>query len=439
MQDLSAIHHLFCAPSSSYNNLMQVDPIVDPDVHNPGNINDVDHKLNVQYARHLPPHVQYARHLPPLEDVAYTSYPHFFSKNIGQWQADGVMQPMMPLIRSLSNDLSRPHSGGKAIVALNSSATTPSPTAPTSAHNTADKLFGKVTYSLPHKHLVNHLLLGSDNCLRVENNFLVDFDQVVKQLAGHRRHGQLADHRHVHPQHAQPHLHRGDQHPRTSPQLQLYRRSKGPPCRLIMELWPLRSIMETGFPASYGHPPLIDELTHRPLVSSRRTQEITYGQPHFVAYETLLYMKVAIARMPKTRWADASSLGREFRLLADIVIGAFVKDLLQPISSQVRAEIDPILADRGHNNLLAARTRRVTLRKWLEVEHPLDWGMFVKDLVDILIYIASTSGLRSIHPPVWNKGQCCMALGMLVPLQSSLWENVAQGLFSKLMLNPWPI
>ncbi|KAH9848943.1 hypothetical protein C2E23DRAFT_738394, partial [Lenzites betulinus] len=525
MQDLSAIHRLFCAPSGLDDELMEVDPVVDPDAHNPGNINDVDHELNMQYARRLP----------PLEDVAYTSYPHFFSKNIGQWQADGVMQPMMPLIRSLSNELSRPHSGGKAIVALNSqcyntiahstrfsarhhlaqkgmlTATSAGPWATTpKARNTADKLFGKVSYSLPHERLVNQLLLGSDNCLRVENNFLIDFDHlrgefhnggdiyrhfIMKYEAFCRRSSLLEAIKSVSvllTHDCFPYAYVWCGHPFAVTMKMLWKAhseagastpsmpnpiyveaisvlerllnynytgaAKVLPRRLMMELWPLRGIMDTGFPvlwpgfipggSSYGRPPSIDmrmwpvdELTHRPLVSSRRTQEITYGQPHFVAYETLLYMKVAIARMPKTRWADASSLGREFRLLADIVMGAFVKDVLQLVSSQVRAEIDPILADRGHNDLLAARTRRVALRKWLDVDHPLDWGvqadtrivltqavsrdqieaarglaksargqMSVKDLVDILIHIASTSGLRSVRPPLWNKGQCWPAL-----------------------------
>lgn len=152
-------------------------------------------------------------------------------------------------------------------------------------------------------------------------------------------------------------------------------------------------------------------------------------------------MKVAVARMSNTLWADTSSLGREFRLLADIVMRAFVDDVLDLVASQVRAQIDPILADRGSDDLLAARTRRTALRNWLKVEHPLDWGtdaetrivltqavsrdqieaarglpksargqMSVNDLVDLLIRVATTTGLRSIRPPVWNKGQCWPAL-----------------------------
>ncbi|KAI0360240.1 hypothetical protein OH77DRAFT_1444810 [Trametes cingulata] len=535
MQDLSAVQRLFCAPSGAYDHAMQLDPLDDPDARDGGNIDDADMDLNEQYARHAP----------PPEDVAYTSYPHFFSKNIGQWQAEGVMQPMLPLIRSLSEELSRPGSGGKAIVPLNSqcyntiahstrfsarhhlaqkgmlTATAAGPWATTpKARNTANRLFGKVSYSLPHDRLVNQLLLGGDNCLRVENNFLIDFDHlraefrnggdiyrrfIMKYQAFCRRSSLLDAIKSVsvlftrscfphiyvwcgYPfavtmkllwmHHVQPHIEANanlanSQAAVSTPRMPnpIYVEAisvlerllnynytgaaKVLPRRLMMELWPLRGILETGFPAlwpglvpgsgpSYGRPPFInmslwpvDEETHRPLVSSRRTQEITYGRPHFVAYETLLHMKVAVAHMPKTRWAETSHIGRELRLLADIVMRAFTADVLDLVTSQVRAEIDPILADRGHDDLLAARTRRTALRKWLEVEHPLDWGvqadtrvvltqavsrdpieaarglgksargqMSVKDFVDILMRIATTSGMRSVRPPVWNRGQC---------------------------------
>lgn len=197
MQDLSAVNRLFCAPSRRNDSDMDVEDMLEPGAHNRGNIDNADLDLNEQYAPRRP----------PPEDVAYTSYPHFFSKNIGQWQADGVMQPMMPLIRSLSNELSHPGSGGKAIVALNSqcyntiahstrfsarhhfaqkgmlTAACAGPWATTpKARSTADKLYGKVTYSLPHERLINQLLLGADNCLRVENNFLIDFDHLREEL-----------------------------------------------------------------------------------------------------------------------------------------------------------------------------------------------------------------------------------------------------------------
>lgn len=94
------------------------------------------------------------------------------------------------------------------------------------------------------------------------------------------------------------------------------------PRRIMMELWPLRGIMDTGFPvlwpgfipggASYGRPPLIDmrmwpvdDVTHRPLVSSRRTQEITYGRPHFVVRllsRSLLFFAKPAVRLAHTRF-----------------------------------------------------------------------------------------------------------------------------------------
>ncbi len=146
---------------------------------------------------------------------------------------------------------------------------------------------------------------------------------------------------------------------------------------------------------------------------------------------------MSIASLDIRRWSDTTSIGREVRLLADIAVGAFVDDVLELVSSHVRAEILPVLQDRSADGYMAARTRKEALKKWLSVEHPLDWGvdadthilltqvvsrdqveaarslpksargqLSVQDFVDILFHVGTTTGLRAVRPPLWNKGQC---------------------------------
>lgn len=157
----------------------------------------------------------------------------------------------------------------------------------------------------------------------------------------------------------------------------------------------------------------------------------------FQAYETLMHMHTAIAHMEPDRWPDATALGRQLRVLANIAVEAFIADVRDIVRTQIRAEILPILEDRNAEGYSAARTRRMALIKWLEIEHPLDWGQdaathvilvqavardsiqaarglpssnrgqqSVEDLVKHFLHVGRTTGLAALRPPIWNKGQC---------------------------------
>lgn len=180
LQDLSSIHSLFTAPIGVDDSDLEVDTMLDDDFDSEDD----------------PP----ARSSPYAHDVSYTCYPHMFSKNIGQWQANGIIRPMVPHIQSLSKTLTQPGSGGQAITGLNSqcyntmshrmrvskrhhlaqrgvltgAAAGPWATTPT-AENTAWTLFGEAERGLPHARMARQLEMGAKTFLRLENNFLVDF------------------------------------------------------------------------------------------------------------------------------------------------------------------------------------------------------------------------------------------------------------------------
>ncbi len=195
MQDLNAVHALFCTPPGEIDSDMEVDDMLDDDLGY--DINQADLDLN---ARH-------AARPPPPHDVEYTCYPHFFSKNIGQWQAHGVMRPMLVHIRALARALSRAGSGGLALYALNSQCYNTSahsmrfssrshlaqkgvltgaaagPWATTqTTQTTASRLYHYADHSLPHETLARQLTMGGDHFLRLENNFLIDFTHLREEF-----------------------------------------------------------------------------------------------------------------------------------------------------------------------------------------------------------------------------------------------------------------
>lgn len=148
-------------------------------------------------------------------------------------------------------------------------------------------------------------------------------------------------------------------------------------------------------------------------------------------------MQASVAHLDANRWPDATALGRELRVLADIAVGAFIQDVRDLVRTQIRAVIFPILEDKTAEGYPAAFSRRVALKKWLDVEHPLDWGdeatthvllvqavtqgpieaarglpssdrgqQSVEDLVNHFFHVGTTTGFAALRPPIWNKGQC---------------------------------
>ncbi|KAI0665777.1 hypothetical protein C8Q78DRAFT_1063237 [Trametes maxima] len=224
------------------------------------------------------------------------------------------------------------------------------------------------------------------------------------------------------------------------------------PRRLMHEIWASRGLLEHGFPTFWPgltlggesmscpeiqlrHWPL-DPKTKRPLTASKRSQEITYGSPQYLSYETLFYMRTAIAHTNYQRWRDASTLGREERVLADIAIRAYVEDVITLVDKQLWAEIKPALDARDGDDYQEALRRQNAFKVWRALEYPLDWGDYsltcttitkmvsatqaeaaarglpksakgqwsVADFVAHLFHIGVTMGLNAIRPPVWNRG-----------------------------------
>ena len=60
------------------------------------------------------------RRLRRNNDTTYTTYPHFFSRELGQWQANGVIKPILPLLYDLNRNIRRWPGGGLCVEPISS-------------------------------------------------------------------------------------------------------------------------------------------------------------------------------------------------------------------------------------------------------------------------------------------------------------------------------
>ncbi|KAI0323783.1 hypothetical protein GY45DRAFT_1264031, partial [Cubamyces sp. BRFM 1775] len=235
------------------------------------------------------------------------------------------------------------------------------------------------------------------------------------------------------------------------------------PTRLMREIWAGRGIVDQGFPflwpgltwnADRCYPLAISlqrwpvhPATERPLTASKCAQVITYGLPHYLAYETVFYMQSRLARLDRANamrarrgekpvWEDASPMGKKLRLLAQIALRSFTEDTVSLVAEQVSDEIQPILRAGDSEEYIDARRRSQALKSWARQEFPLDstdegatfillsnivcansahaarglpkssrgqWSR--ADFVNHLMTVATSTSRATIRPPVWNKGQ----------------------------------
>ncbi|KAL7277021.1 hypothetical protein ACG7TL_008865 [Trametes sanguinea] len=527
MQNLPEVSSLFLGPAS-----YDLEPDFDGEL-------DEGRAHNIDEAQFDAEPERQDRH---YRDTSYTVYPHFYSKTIGQWQATGVMHPLIPYVRQLCRRLTAPGAAGRAVVPLSSQCyntsahamrvskrfhvvqkgmLTGAATGPwaTNARGkaTASRLAGKVAAAFPHERITAQLRGdgGKKNSLRLENKFMLDLNHLREEY----RNGD-AIYRHFVLEHArmcerppiidalrrtsilfkyacfpevyawatlpvtalieavwnhhikptldannQPQAVRGTVSRKPQPQyvelIACLERvlnyaytgaAQALPRQLMYGIWAGRSLLQTGFPMLWiglsftgesGAIPAVrvnlwplDQETKRPLTASKCAQEITYGVPHYLGYETLFYMQSELSRMPADLWRDASLLGRQLRLLARIAIRCFVDDTVDLVHNQVMAEVKPLLTERGSDEYPHARARHEALRSWEATEHPLDIGdhgstlrlltmavcakstdaqlglpkstrgqWSVKDFVAHLVTVASSSSMVSIRPPVSRKGR----------------------------------
>ena len=192
LQDLTKVRNLFDRPFDEDDNdeddiRMQDDEDEDE---------DADHLAFLAHTR---------RHLRGKLRVNVRCYPHFYSRNIGQWQADDVPAALYPTLRNIDSTVRRPNTIGSAIegdsaqmygALMHNIRDTNRSHIPqlgmltacaggawahsAKNHTTADRLFNHVSTALPHQRLAQQINGVGPSFLRFECDItlhLIRFNQ----------------------------------------------------------------------------------------------------------------------------------------------------------------------------------------------------------------------------------------------------------------------
>ena len=110
LQDLSKIHDLFLAPSN-----IPINADFDGELHEDRGFGQgLDDDDFIEFEPGDPP--RDAR----MNDIPHTRYPHCFIPTMGQWQAHGFIQPILPLLRQLHGRIRDNQHRGLAVEAVSS-------------------------------------------------------------------------------------------------------------------------------------------------------------------------------------------------------------------------------------------------------------------------------------------------------------------------------
>ncbi|KAG2029409.1 hypothetical protein BDR03DRAFT_1018433 [Suillus americanus] len=119
----------------------------------------------------------------------------------------------------------------------------------------------------------------------------------------------------------------------------------------------------------------VDRQTRRPLTSSRRSQELTYGKDHYEAYEARFTIRHAIKNFPDGVYSDIPDLSMRIACYAaEIAIRVYLEDIKRLVKDRVLKELRPILdgSDRPAHRL--AKDRHTSLSRWLDEDFPLSYS-----------------------------------------------------------------
>ncbi|KAG1721838.1 hypothetical protein EDB19DRAFT_1917044 [Suillus lakei] len=119
----------------------------------------------------------------------------------------------------------------------------------------------------------------------------------------------------------------------------------------------------------------VDQDTRRPLTSSRRTQELTYGKDHYEAYEARFTIRHAINYLPARIYAHISNYSmRVACYAAEIGLRVYFDDVKRLVQDSVLLEIQPALDGNDRHARRTANDRHTALSRWLDEEHPLSYS-----------------------------------------------------------------
>ncbi|KAF8122097.1 hypothetical protein EV363DRAFT_1405218 [Boletus edulis] len=116
----------------------------------------------------------------------------------------------------------------------------------------------------------------------------------------------------------------------------------------------------------------VHPVTRMPLTASQRSQELTYGKPHFSSYLASFTIKLAMKYMPGFDSVDKESdVVRHIAIYAaEVALKSLINDARSLVKNAVLAEITPVINKDGLD-APAAKSRKKALLQWFKSDHPL--------------------------------------------------------------------
>ncbi|KAI5995892.1 hypothetical protein EDD15DRAFT_2195367 [Pisolithus albus] len=118
-----------------------------------------------------------------------------------------------------------------------------------------------------------------------------------------------------------------------------------------------------------------DPSTHRPLTSSRRCQELTYGSDHYKVYEARFAISFAIDNMPLDAYPSISDMSLRIACYAaEVSLRVYFDDVKRFIQDKMNIILSPNLDDPDRAVRRTARDRLTALSRWVDESNPLSYN-----------------------------------------------------------------
>ncbi|KAI6020606.1 hypothetical protein EDC04DRAFT_2939600, partial [Pisolithus marmoratus] len=190
--------------------------------------------------------------------------------------------------------------------------------------------------------------------------------------------------------------------------------------RLMDRMWLSLGLLNDGFPALsdtfIAHGALgmgmitihhdswpVEAGTRRPLTSSKRAQQLSYGHAQYEAYEAHFTIQLAIENIPNDVYRDMQE--PSFRLAcyaADVALRVYFKDVKTLVNKSVTTQLNPLLNNADRAIRQSTHDRLTALSRWLDERYPLS---YIPGVLSNLLHavVAPNNGQFQLMPSVLGK------------------------------------
>ncbi|KAI6016457.1 hypothetical protein BKA83DRAFT_4545281 [Pisolithus microcarpus] len=119
----------------------------------------------------------------------------------------------------------------------------------------------------------------------------------------------------------------------------------------------------------------VEAETCRPMTSSKRSQQLTYGEAHYEAYEARFTIQLAMENLPSTAYPNITDASfRQACYAADVAFKVYFEDVKKLVYNGITSELTPQLSSPQLAVRQSARERQAALSRWMDEKHLLSYN-----------------------------------------------------------------